>query len=152
MDFSPITYSNTFIPSSEPGRATPTRAAGVVRVKAALLRAVQDALDTAGFTQVVAPLLTTLSGACGDPGTLISVDIRGRQAYLRQTSQLHLEPLMSELGKVYSISRSFRAERRANERHLTEFTLLEAEAAGWSLEEMMSLMERLVTIMLQHAS
>src|SRR5439155_25419350 len=151
MDFSPITYSNTFIPSSEPGRATPTRAAGVVRVKAALLRAVQDALDTAGFTQVVAPLLTTLSGACGDPGTLISVDIRGHQAYLRQTSQLHLEPLMRELGKVYSIGRSFRAERRPDERHLTEFTLLEAEAAGATLPQIMFLMESLVWRMLRYA-
>src|SRR5437867_3809766 len=100
MDFSPVIYINTYMPQSEQAPATLSRAASVARVKAALLRAAQDALDAEGFTQVVAPLLTTLSGACGDPGTLISVDIRGRQAYLRQTSQLHLEPLMRELGKV----------------------------------------------------
>src|SRR5437763_15746027 len=107
-------------PSNRPPVPDWSRQAHVARVKAALLRAAQDTLDAEGYTQVVAPLLTSMSGACGEPGTLISVDIRGRRAYLRQTAQLHLWPLMSELGKVYSISRSFRAERRADDRHLTE--------------------------------
>src|SRR5437763_8699329 len=134
MDYSTVGYENFRIPNSGPQAQAQardwSRAASVARVKAALLRAAQDALDAEGYTQVVAPLLTSLSGACGDPGTLIHVDVRGRQAYLRQTSQLHLEPLMRELGKVYSISRSFRAERRTDERHLAEFTLIEAESAG----------------------
>ena len=58
---------------------------------------------------------------------------------------------MRELGKVYSIGRSFRAEHRPDERHLTEFTLLEAEAAGATLPEMMTLMEGLVWKMLRYA-
>jgi asparaginyl-tRNA synthetase len=154
MDFSPQSYNNPYMPGSVNTQATKgkNREAHIARVKAALLRAAQNALDAEGFTQVVAPLLTSLSGACGDPSTLISVDIRGRQAYLGQTAQLHLEPLMRELGRVYSIGRSFRAERHSDERHLTEFTLLEAEAAGFNLDEMMSLMERLVSAMLRHAN
>ncbi|HEY0072183.1 MAG TPA: asparagine--tRNA ligase [Chloroflexia bacterium] len=128
-----------------------SRAAHVARVKAAMLRAAQDTLDREGFTQVVPSLLTSTCGACGDPGTLVPVDMGGRQAYLRQTSQLHLEPLMRELGRVYSISRSFRAERRIDDRHLAEFTLVEGEAAGWNLDRTMALMERLVVAMLQQA-
>lgn len=126
--------------------------ANIAAVKAALLRAAHNTLDRQGFTQVVAPVLTSLSGACGDPGTLIPVDLPSGRAYLRQTSQLHLEPLMRELGMVYSVGRSFRAERRADERHLTEFTLIEAEAADWGLNELMLLMERLVLDMLRHAA
>jgi asparaginyl-tRNA synthetase len=126
--------------------------ANVASVKAALLRAAQDTLDAEGFTQVVAPILTELSGACGEPGTLIPVSVQGRQGYLRQTSQLHLEPLMRELGRVYSVGRSFRAERRSSDRHLTEFTLIEAEAAGWSLPELMSLMEHMTLKMLRYAA
>src|SRR5438874_2310785 len=117
-----------------------------------MLRAAQDTLDAEEFTQVVAPILTELSGACGEPGTLIPVSIHGRQSYLRQTSQLHLEPLMCELGRVYSVGRSFRAERRSSDRHLIEFTLIEAEAAGWSLAELMALMERMTVDMLHHAA
>ena len=128
-----------------------SKAAHVARVKAAMLRAAQDTLDREGFTQVVPSVLTTSCGACGDPGTLVPVDMGGRQAYLRQTSQLHLEPLMRELGRVYSVSRSFRAERRIDDRHLAEFTLLEGEAAGWDLERTMAFMERLVVSMLQQA-
>jgi asparaginyl-tRNA synthetase len=152
MDFSPAAHYTYPMPSSRPPAQEWSRQAHVARVKAALLRAAQDTLDAEGYTQVVAPLLTSMSGACGDPGTLISVDVRGRQAYLRQTSQLYLEPLMRQLGKVYSISRSFRAERRTDERHLTEFTLIEGEAAGSSLPDMISLMERLVWRMLRHAA
>ncbi|MFL5732312.1 MAG: amino acid--tRNA ligase-related protein [Chloroflexia bacterium] len=152
MDFPTVAYNSSPLPDTLPPTQDWGRAAAIARVKAALLRAAQDTLDAEGYTQVVAPLLTSISGACGDPATLISVDVRGRQTYLRQTSQLHLEPLMRRLGKVYSISRSFRAERHADERHLTEFTLIEAECEGSTLPDMISLMERLVWRMLRHAA
>jgi asparaginyl-tRNA synthetase len=129
-----------------------SESANIARVKASLLRAAHRSLDDAGFTQVVAPLLTELSGACGEPGTLIPVSVQGRRSYLRQTSQLHLEPLMRELGAVYSVGRSFRAERHSTARHLTEFTLIEAEAAGWTLPQLMELMERTVVEMMHHAA
>jgi asparaginyl-tRNA synthetase len=152
MDFSYVAQSNFPMPRSGHSEPTPSRAAQVARVKAALLRAAQHTLDAEGFTQVVAPVLTTLSGACGDPTTLISVDVRGSRAYLGQTAQLHLEPMMRELGRVYSVGRSFRAERKRDERHLTEFTLLEAEAAEMRLGDMMALMEKLVVAMCGHAA
>ncbi|MDQ6694916.1 MAG: hypothetical protein M3014_10950 [Chloroflexota bacterium] len=128
-----------------------SKEAHVARVKSALLSEAHNILEAESFTQVVPTTLTDMAGACGDPGTLIKVDLQGCQGYLRQTSQLHLEPLMRELGRVYSVSKSFRNERRKDERHLTEFTLVEAEAAGWDLYRMMALMERLVKGMLRHA-
>ncbi|HEX8231625.1 MAG TPA: amino acid--tRNA ligase-related protein [Chloroflexia bacterium] len=144
----------SYFPPAVIGAAQPalSKAAHVARVKAAMLRAAQDTLDREGFTQVVPSMLTNTCGACGDPGTLLPVEVGGKQAYLRQTSQLHLEPLMRELGRVYSISRSFRAERRIDDRHLAEFTLVEGEAAGWDLERTMDLMERLVVSMLRCAA
>jgi asparaginyl-tRNA synthetase len=153
-----MTFPTSYLPYTPPAGVMPvaaserSRQANVARVKAAMLRATQGTLDAEGFTQVVAPLLTGLSGACGEPGTLLSVDVRGKRAYLRQTSQLHLEPLMRELGRVYSIARSFRAERRASDRHLTEFTLIETEALGWHLPRLMDLMERMTVAMLHRAA
>ncbi|HEY0068751.1 MAG TPA: asparagine--tRNA ligase [Chloroflexia bacterium] len=142
-------YAPALIGAVQPGLS---KAAHLATVKAAMLRAAQSTLDREGFTQVVPSMLTTMCGACGDPGTLVPVEVGGKQAYLSQTAQLHLEPLMRELGKVYSISRSFRAERRIDDRHLAEFTLVEGEAAGWDLEQMMELMESLVVNMLRHAN
>src|SRR5918912_2746439 len=79
MDYSTAIYENIRVPSVEPVPQVRdwSRVASVARVKAALLRAAQDTLDAEGYTQVVAPLLTSLSGACGDPGTLIPVEVRG---------------------------------------------------------------------------
>lgn len=148
MNIPPTHFAQTAMPYA-PGWS---RNANIARVKASLLRGAHDTLDAEGFTQVVAPVLTELSGACGEPGTLIPVSIQGRRSYLRQTSQLHLEPLMRELGRVYSVGRSFRAERRSSHRHLTEFTLIEAEAAGWTLPELMTLMEQMTVNMLRHAA
>ena len=137
----PSGYFSAPTPTAKPRPGSVNETAVIARTKARLLRAAEDTLDEHGFTQVFAPTLTQLSGACGEPGTLIPVDVHGTRAYLRQTSQLHLEPLMRDLGKVYSIGRSFRAERHADDRHLTEFTLIEAEAAGWTLPQLMDLME-----------
>lgn len=149
----PHTGYNPFVPAALASTQTGwSRAANIARVKAAMLMSVQSTLDQEGFTQVVPSMLTTMCGACGDPGTLVPVEVGGQQTYLRQTAQLHLEPLMRELGKIYSISRSFRAERRIDDRHLAEFTLVEGEAAGWDLERTMSLMERLVIDMLQRVA
>lgn len=146
------TFAPTYLPAHGTHDAHPApRPAHIARVKAALLRSAQATLDQEGFIQVIPSTLTTLSGACGEPGTLIPVKLNGGQSYLRQTSQLHIEPLMRMLGRVYSIGRSFRAERISDDRHLIEFTLLEAEAAGMSLPELMSLMERLVVNMVTDA-
>ncbi len=152
MDFSPVTNSNFYMPRVGERPAIQSRTACIALIKATLLRAVQATLDAEGFTQVMAPVLTTLSGACGDPSTLISVDVQGRKAYLGQTAQLQLEPMMRELGRVYSIGRSFRDERHRDERHLTEFTLLEAEMAGMTLNETIALAERLVVDMLSQVA
>lgn len=149
MEIPRISYNPLAFATSQP---LLSKAAQIARVKAAMLRALQDSLDRQGFTQVTPSLLTTMAGACGDPGTLMQVELGGQRALLRQTSQLHLEPLMRELGRVYSVGRSFRAERHIDERHLAEFTLIEAEAAHTDLAELMSLMERLVIAILRQAA
>ncbi|HUP28336.1 MAG TPA: asparagine--tRNA ligase [Chloroflexia bacterium] len=150
----PATLAPTpaYLPRPELSRALPSgRQARIARVKSALLRAAYATLDREGFVQVMPSTLTTLSGACGEPGTLIPVSLNGERSYLRQTAQLHLEPLMRMLGRVYSIGPSFRAERADDERHLTEFTLLEAEAAGMDLQGLMDVMESLVASMVTGA-
>ena len=52
------------------------------------------------------------------------------QAYLAQTGQLYLEALVPELEKVYCTGPSFRAEGAVDNRHLTEFLMMEIEFAG----------------------
>ena len=49
------------------------------------------------------------------------------QKYLTVSSQLHLEALAQSVGKVWTLSPTFRAEHSDTPRHLREFYMLEAE-------------------------
>lgn len=49
--------------------------------------------------------------------------------YLTVSSQLHLEALAQAVGRVWTLSPTFRAEKSDTPRHLSEFYMLEAELA-----------------------
>jgi asparaginyl-tRNA synthetase len=68
----------------------------------------------------------------------------GGKAYLSQSGQLYLEAAAMALGRVYCFGPTFRAEKSKTRRHLTEFWMVEAEAAFYTLEDIMELAEALV--------
>lgn len=103
----------------------------VAKVEATLLRCARRWLDEHGFLEVVVPHIVNATGSCEVVSTLFKVPYFGRDAYLSQTGQLYLEALVPFLGgKVWTFGSSFRAEGRADDRHLTEFSLLELEFEG----------------------
>lgn len=62
--------------------------------------------------------------------------------YLTVSSQLHLEALAQSVGKVWTLSPTFRAEKSDTSRHLSEFYMLEAEVCFVNqLEDIMTLVE-----------
>ena len=108
------------------------------------MRAIQDFLHHEGFTRVDTPILT---GAIGESaGTLFETEYFDLgTAYLAQTGQLYVEAAAAALGKVYCFGPTFRAEKSKTRRHLTEFWMVEPEAAWLDSDANMELQERFVT-------
>jgi asparaginyl-tRNA synthetase len=103
----------------------------VAKVEATLLKSARKWLDEHGFLEVIVPHVVNATGSCEIVDTLFKVPYFGKDAYLTQTGQLYLEALVPFLGgKVWTFGSSFRAESRADDRHLTEFSLLELEFEG----------------------
>jgi asparaginyl-tRNA synthetase len=112
----------------------------IARVEAALLKGARDYFIKEGFIEVNAPHITKATGACENINTLFGLDYFGVQGYLSQTQQLYLEAMIPKLKKVWCIGPSFRAEPEADNRHLTEFPLLEIEFEG-NFEELLRYIE-----------
>lgn len=92
-----------------------------------------------GFTQTHTPIIT--SSDCEGAGEVFHVGSTHKGTigkeddgtffrapkYLTVSSQLHLEALAQSVGRVWTLSPTFRAEKSDTARHLSEFYMLEAE-------------------------
>lgn len=125
---------------------TPTQRA-ILAVRAEVMRACREFLDNEGFTEVSAPILTP--SACEGTSTLFSTPYFGEKAYLSQSGQLYNEATIMALGRVYCFGPTFRAEKSKTRRHLTEFWMLEPEAAFMTFEELLDLEERMVSFVVK---
>ena len=124
------------------------RQAAILRIRAEAERAARNYMDTQGYTLTDAPMFTP--AACEGTSTLFEVNyIDDQKAYLTQSGQLYIEATAMALGKVYTFGPTFRAEKSKTRRHLTEFWMLEPEAAYADLNDMMALGEGLVSAIVQ---
>jgi asparaginyl-tRNA synthetase len=124
------------------------RQASILRIRAAAIHAARNFMDAQGYTLTDAPVFTP--AACEGTTTLFEVNyIDDQKAYLTQSGQLYVEATAAALGKVYTFGPTFRAEKSKTRRHLTEFWMLEPEAAYLHLEDMIQLGEELVSAMVQ---
>ncbi|HWF40072.1 MAG TPA: asparagine--tRNA ligase [Candidatus Acidoferrales bacterium] len=124
------------------------RQAAILRIRAEAQRAARNFMDSQGYTLTDAPIFTP--AACEGTTTLFEVNyIDDQKAYLTQSGQLYVEATAAALGKVYTFGPTFRAEKSKTRRHLTEFWMLEPEAAYARLEDMIQLAEGLVSAIVQ---
>jgi asparaginyl-tRNA synthetase len=119
------------------------RQQAVLRVRDEVCRAIRDFFHEQGFVLVDTPILTPT--ACEGTTNLFETDYLDRgKAYLSQSGQLYLEAAALALGRVYCFGPTFRAEKSKTRRHLMEFWMAEAEAAFFTLTDIMQLAEDLV--------
>ncbi len=119
----------------------------VLRVRATVIRAIRDWLDSHGFINMDTPILTP--AACEGTTTLFATDYFGEPAYLSQSGQLYNEANIYAFGRVYCFGPTFRAEKSKTRRHLTEFWMVEPEIAFCDLDQLMEIEEQFVTYIVQ---
>ncbi|MCR4312513.1 MAG: aspartate--tRNA(Asn) ligase, partial [Candidatus Uhrbacteria bacterium] len=119
----------------------------IFRVQAALVRGYRSFMEKQGFTEIFFPVL---AGAASEGGAeFFKVDYYGREATLSQSAQLYKQITMGVYEGVYGLSYSFRAEKFATSRHLTEFNQLEFEMGFVEdMEEVMAVEEGAIREML----
>jgi asparaginyl-tRNA synthetase len=119
-----------------------SRQVAILKIRATIVRAIRDFLDSEGFILFDTPVFTP--AACEGTTTLFETDYFEERAFLTQSGQLYAEAGAMALGRVYSFGPTFRSEKSKTRRHLTEFWMVEPEAAFFDLDMDMDLAEHLV--------
>jgi asparaginyl-tRNA synthetase len=126
-----------------------SRQHAIMRVRAAVQKAIRDFFDSNGFKLLDSPILTP--NACEGTSTLFETEYFDLgNAYLSQSGQLYAEASALALGRVYTFGPAFRAERSKTRKHLTEFWMVEPEMAFFDLEDDMDLAEDLTVYIVQY--
>ncbi len=115
----------------------------ILRIRHTVYYAICDYLNEHDFFRFDSPILAP--NACEGTTTLFEVEYFDEgMAYLSQSGQLYLEAGIMSLGRVYDFGPVFRAERSKTRKHLTEFWMMDAEAAYVEHDENMAIQEELI--------
>ena len=141
----------------------------VMRLRSSLSFAIHKFFNEQGFYYVHTPIITgsdaegageqfkvtTLNPKPPDLNSSKEVDYKkdffGKETYLTVSGQLEAEAYAMSLGKVYTFGPTFRAENSNTSRHLSEFWMIEPEAAFMDLNGNMDLAEQFLKYLLQYA-
>ena len=120
----------------------------IQRVRHTVIYATYEWMDQNNFLRIDSPILTP--AACEGTTTLFEVPYFDLgKAYLSQSGQLYLEAAIFSHGRCYDFGPVFRAEKSKTRRHLTEFWMMDAEAAFVEHDENLKLQESLISFVVQ---
>ncbi len=115
----------------------------IQRIRNTIINATYEYLNQQNFTKIDSPILTP--NACEGTTELFGIDyFEMGKAYLSQSGQLYLEAAIFSLGRCFDFGPVFRAEKSKTRRHLTEFWMMDAEAAFVEHEQNMQIEEELM--------
>jgi len=137
-------------------RARTNTFGAIFRLRDRMAASIHNYFHQQGFFWVHTPIITT-SDAEG-AGQMFHIttesteeEFFGKPAHLSVSGQLNAEALALALGRVYTFGPTFRAENSNTVRHLSEFWMVEPEAAFFDLEDDMRLAQGLIQHLLRDA-
>jgi len=121
----------------------------IMRVRNTIINSTFAYFNEQGYVKFDTPILTPT--ACEGTTELFEIDYfsgedgnGNTKAYLAQSGQLYLEAGIMSLGRCFDFGPVFRAEKSKTRRHLTEFWMMDAEAAYVEHEGNMKIQEELI--------
>jgi len=121
----------------------------ILRVRDAIITVINEYLHQESFIKVDSPVFTP--NACEGTSTLFPVPYFDLgTAYLSQSGQLYIEAAIASVGRCYDFGPVFRAEKSKTKRHLTEFWMMDAEAAFVEHEQNLQIQEGLVRYIIRY--
>lgn len=121
------------------------RSRWILKTRSRIVAAIREFLDGRGFIELETPVLqTSATGAAARP-FVTYYEALDQDVYLRISLELYLKRLViGGFDKVYEIGRVFRNEGLST-KHNPEFTMLESYEAYADYQDVMRLVEELVT-------
>lgn len=115
----------------------------ILRIRDVVESAINEYLHLEHFVRTDSPVFTP--NACEGTTTLFPVPYFDEgTAYLSQSGQLYIEAAIASVGRCYDFGPVFRAEKSKTKRHLSEFWMMDAEAAFVEHDENLRIQEGLV--------
>ncbi|MEK7628399.1 MAG: aspartate--tRNA(Asn) ligase [Patescibacteria group bacterium] len=102
------------------------RTRDIFRVQATILQAFRDSLVSWDFVEFQAPVLVGGDAEGGAAAFKID-DYYGKTAFLATSGQLYKQIMVGPFERVMTIAKTFRGEKSATTRHLSEITQMEFE-------------------------
>ncbi len=118
------------------------------KIRHHLTQAIHRFLEDEGFYQYYTPLITHAD--CEGAGETFDVKSDWMEEKLTVSGQLHGEVGMMSLGKIYTFSPCFRAEKSTTKKHLSEFWMIEPEMAFYDLDDTIQLSEKMIKSILKY--
>ncbi|MBP7134640.1 asparagine--tRNA ligase [Patescibacteria group bacterium] len=120
----------------------------IQKVRNEIISATYTWMRDHGYCKIDSPIFTP--SACEGTTELFEIDYFGeRKAYLSQSGQLYLEAAIASVGRCFDFGPVFRAEKSKTRRHLTEFWMMDAEAAFVDHKGNMEIQEQLIQFIVE---
>jgi len=104
----------------------------ILKIRDTVLEALRSHWRGKGFYEYHSPTIIGMQAEGGS--TMFDLNYFGKKLHLAQTWQLHAEPGIFGLEKIFTIQPAFRAEKSKTSRHLTELWMAEMEIAWEDFE------------------
>ncbi len=115
----------------------------IFKIRSRILASAREFLFEKGYLEVNTPRI--IASATEGGAALFPLLFYDKEAFLAQSPQLFKEQLVSVFEKVFEIGPVFRAEQSRTLRHLSEVTSLDLEEAFATYEDVMKVLEQLIS-------